>query len=1741
MKNRSILTLVVALFITLLGTMAFSTTAFAWNPYFTSYYGTNNTNDFNDAAANWTGGTVYRKGNNYYQLGTSSHLENQAGSDGEKTFEVRPASGYKIKQIKWCRASWTNPDTVTAPYSAFYSWHDVSGLATNQTDNFQFSFDTSNDRKYLIWVIFETYDPDAHGGQLGAWYGTNNTTGYNTPAANGSGGSVWKTDGTDAQLANGDANGTSLSSDGHRHISVRPASGYKVVKIEYGESLSPTVWTPVTLPDSPQTSSVSFTIDMSGGKQYVLWVVFASTAASSYTVSGSVDAATDAACTSNSVSPSSSDVNANETSSFALSTSANCVVDCVNFNSGGCTTTGVSGSVYTTPAITQDSTFTVKFKKVDFTIAATVSASSPSGSGTITSPSGNGTIAVTQGSSLTFTVTANAGYSVSHVYVTDPNKSYTNLDVAPLASNTYTFNNIQANGIITVHFVASVPVSGNDYCQIPPFVQGQTNLTPNVLIIFDNSGSMGGTDTDGYAYYNNKTYSCTDAHNATTNPCPTIFYGYFDPMKMYKVDTGNANVYLIDNVTLNLSQTNAKSGNYLNFRQMNKVDVVRKVLVGGRVTDKGSTTLAGANRATLATKYLYSDKGKWVEYGTSEPKGLVQDLSDRVRFGLEVFGSTSNTNTDGGKIVAKLGSPVGDLVTAIEGPDTNPKTNTPIAEALYEAVRYYQAKPSAFNSNTNYGDATWNPPANPIIQFACQKHFVLLLTDGEANSTDKLPGLATNPSLNSYTDNVFDVTTWVGRMTAADKPTGSDGQYADGVAYYAHVNDMRSTTLGNDMTGTQNITFYAVYAFGDGTGTKTLQSMAKYGGFESKNGDDKGTSPNQYQSPDLASEWDKDSNNVPDTYFEADDGAVLESSIATAMSNILAKVASGTAASILSNSEGSGANLLQAVFYPNKIFPPPTVNDVATSATWIGEMQNLWYYVDPFIANSTVREDTDFSTTTPHHILHLKNDYVARFFFSNSETKVELKQDTNGDGLGDSLITAAEDPDLVNSLWRAGKQLWARSADSRRIHTSIDGYSLLLPNTDTKGGFYAPTAAATRTTSLQPYLQAADGADAKKIIDYVRGSDQFAYRNRKVSLLSGGSTVTSEWKLGDIVASTPRLQSTNKLNAYNLEAPAGYADKSYAAFTASANYKNRGMVYVGANDGMLHAFKLGKLTVSGITDVPKNPSGHVVIGGDIKATLTGTDLGEEQWAYVPRGALPYLKYFTDAQNYKHLFYVDGATVIADVSTAGCVDNPEYSLCERDNSAGSNWKTVLIGSMGLGGASYIKNSACTADINGTCVKTPIFARDASNNEDATRGVGYSSYFALDITDQYFANDGSLVNQPTLKWEFPPADAVGDIGLGYATSGAAIVRIGDKNKSGKWFAVFASGPTGPIDTGMHRFMGRSDQNLKIFVVDLGASGPLVKNTAAPPAAPNGNYWVIDTNIKRAFAGTIVNSVIDTDRWDRNTDGNYQDDALYIGYTKASIPDSDPILSTTGDVWTTGGVVRLLTKEDTNPANWSVSKVIEGIGPVTSGVEKLQDRKNRKLWLYFGTGRFFFSGDDSTNARYIMGVQDLCYTATNKIKKDCTVADAPILGIGDLKRQNTIGAMGTEKGWYIEMDAQSASMGAERNITDPVALTNGLVLYTTFKPTADVCKFGGDSYVWGVKYDTGGTPLASTTTGKMLVQVSTGAFEEIPLGSALTAMDGRKMGTAMTGKPPADRPPVVSNAGNKPAKKVIHVQEK
>jgi type IV pilus assembly protein PilY1 len=1211
---------------------------------------------------------------------------------------------------------------------------------------------------------------------------------------------------------------------------------------------------------------------------------------------------------------------------------------------------------------------------------------------------------------------------------------------------------------------------------------------------------------------------------------------------------------------------------------------------------------------------------------SSSPTGLLQKYQGKIRMGAMAFnkyGSASEcsstnpkiaytctyaANQDGGKILSFIGNsgycsttnttlcyqnsdcPTGEscnlagdhnvgLINAVDR--IKAITWTPFAEAYYNSIAYYvngASTVSTLDATKYTPDTTSTTPSitsylsgsdsyvvnycskttttsctrtadcpsgeqcvmNPI-QYKCQSNNVLLITDGSSTTDINSTMTAKVTGSSGY----FRDPTTTSEASTCGSYSGSP--YIHDLSYFARHRDIFSPSVKCNACSSTTSTTCATNADCPTGETcnicdkaQTINTYVVYTGTAATAGLT-GVCDPQTQMQDTAADGGT-------SLYTASDFTSMYTAIDQALMAMAAGEASSTAASILSNSAGSGANILQAVFYPKKTFGNDANGD-PTSANWIGEMLNLWYYVDPFINNSTLRDDHTY-TGNGTHTLDLTQNYILTFSFDTNPADATYNQTVvqeysgRADGTTGGAVGGAVTPDSIVPIWRAGALLQAKSAASRHIFTPCLGSSC-TGNSSQQISF-----STANDTTLQSNLQASSPGVADTIINWVRGTDYSGYRSRTVNDTYTG--VNDVWKLGDIISSTPRIQSSVELNLFDLHAPAGYNDASYAKFIGNSSYLNRGMAYVGANDGMLHAFKLGKLDVTA--------------SGTRKATLTGTNLGSEQWAFIPTNALPYLRYLTcvagggdttycNNQDYGHLYTIDGETIVTDASigTTGC-SATHYWQCPKDTSAGANWMTVLVGGMGVGGASKDNADGCTSGSAGTCVKSPLV------------GVGYSSYFALDITNQFFDSDGTLDatgQPPKFLWEFSDASITSDTtisqstkdslkGLGFTTTGAAIVRVSArdggsgltgtpvKDNNGRWFAVFGSGPTGPIDTTHHYFLGTSNQNLKIYIVDLNATMPWVLGQ---------NYWVKDSGLSNAFVSSMSGAPIDTEKWNKSVTGNYQDNALYFGYVQSN--------GATTPAWTHGGVLRLITGNDStgenpDPSTWSLSTVIQLNQPVTTGISKLQDRANHNLWLYFGTGRYYYSQDDMGSRQHLFGVKDLCYTTNDTINPTCSVStiDGTNLSLANLTgvlvdqsgtNTNTVGS--SNKGWFITLDDAAGTSGAERSVTDPVAMTNGGVFFSTFKPTSDPCTMGGNSYLWAVNYSNGLQPPAAALKGQVMFQLSTGEFKQVSLSGANTFTDdgGRRTGSNWTGKPPSDPPPIISTSNLKPVKKILHIQEK
>ena len=273
----------------------------------------------------------------------------------------------------------------------------------------------------------------------------------------------------------------------------------------------------------------------------------------------------------------------------------------------------------------------------------------------------------------------------------------------------------------------------------------------------------------------------------------------------------------------------------------------------------------------------------------------------------------------------------------------------------------------------------------------------------------------------------------------------SDGQWSDGYvdparsAYELRVNDLRS-----DLTGTQNVTVYTIYAYGDQDAdekTKGRQAMitsAIFGGFDFSDTDKvpygfsglpsdsrNVTYPLSSCNPsgtwnDQCAEWDKNKTGLPYNFFEADEGDTIVSSVSNALNDMLRRSSSGTAASVLASSEGSGANILQAFFFPKRMFDNVEID-------WTGEMQNLWYYIDPQIGNSTIREDT-----ARNNVLDVYSDDIIEYEFDTGlgKTMVRRYQTNSSAQKGTEDIPSPVNLDEAKNLWEAGIMLWARTSAS---------------------------------------------------------------------------------------------------------------------------------------------------------------------------------------------------------------------------------------------------------------------------------------------------------------------------------------------------------------------------------------------------------------------------------------------------------------------------------------------------------------------------------------------------------------------------------------------------------------------------------------------------------------------------------------------------------------------------------------
>ena len=538
------------------------------------------------------------------------------------------------------------------------------------------------------------------------------------------------------------------------------------------------------------------------------------------------------------------------------------------------------------------------------------------------------------------------------------------------------------------------------------------------------------------------------------------------------------------------------------------------------------------------------------------------------------------------------------------------------------------------------------------------------------------------------------------------------------------------------------------------------------------------------------------------------------------------------------------------------------------------------------------------------------------------------------------------------------------------------------------------------TTEQQTLLGSAN------VVNYLRGdtsNEGSLYRNRVTPL-------------GDIINSAPYYvgaPSAGYRDYWGSGQPESDPNTKYSDFR-TAHYNRTPMIYVGANDGMLHAFN---------------------------ATTDSSDAqqGKEQAAYVPNSIMRRLPNLTNT-NYQHEYFVDGSPVV------------------RDAYFGSAWRTVLVSGLNAGGQGIFAMDVTTppsisaaestlaakvlwefgdsstgysdgdADLGYTFgrpeivrlhngVWAAVFGNGYNNtaDDDGDGGstndstTGDASLFIVNLqtgqlirkisTETGIAEDPTLASRPNGLGEVTPVDINGDFITDYVYAGDLFGNVWKfdltDGASSNWGVAYQDASSNPLPL----FTARSDQT------DSTTAQPITSRIAvARHPSDYGGFMVYFGTGKYLEAGDNERSGQENQTlygiWDRAEDTDNDGDQDLYAF------DRDDLLQQKilGEVTTASGSYRILSDYD-----------------------------------------IVYHAQDNLDALYHPNTAPDSSTSTP-----------------------TSLSISTHLGWYIDLlntQGGNTDNQGEKIVSDPIVRIENL-LVTTLIPSKDACDFGGES--WTIEPD-------------------------------------------------------------------------
>ncbi len=822
-----------------------------------------------------------------------------------------------------------------------------------------------------------------------------------------------------------------------------------------------------------------------------------------------------------------------------------------------------------------------------------------------------------------------------------------------------------------------------------PLVSSTNTVKPNILFLLDDSGSMGWDRMSPATLQDTNAESANCYENAAYNGV------YYNPATTYTlpVDSTGANYP-------NANFTAAKNDGFCTGACATS-DLRNNFRYGGSNSNSLGPTQAfyyKYNGASPAQGVCYSNESytrvlisagtpeaqnfaNWYSYyrtrilSMKSAVGLAfKDIDDGYRVGFDVISNWNNASLR--QHIADFDDATkNDWYASVYG--VNPGGSTPLRMALAKAGRIFAGKSGL----------------DPM-QYSCQPNFTILTTDGLWNESDtpkQIDGTtdignqdgtadrpmfdgasvsSASPPSNAISAYMSDNGHKMALGLSRSNPDSSRCYHLGANAYFCRGSGSDNPVVNqSSVTDASGATWYLVSSVAGGTNCITNRTAfgrgysTSYGACPSTSGVTGGSSNSladvamYYYQTDLRTDAlhncngapvpsknnkqhklctsdDPDpSNNVP-----RDATNIYLNSFQHMVTFTLGLGVNGTL-QYSSDYLGGGSADYNAIKAGTKDWPTPVSNEATT-------VDDLWHAAVDGRGQYFSAQDSASLVSGLSTAIRGINDLIG----AASAASVSSLKPTSGDNYvyaatynsGDwsgDMLQYTIDPDTAavsaDASWAAQALLDAKvaaSSDTRTIYTyDSRGTNNLKPFlyanlTDPEKAYFDSKASAFTQYSGLSAASKNDANSGDNLVNYLRGQtnnedNKLLYRNRS-------------HVLGDMVNSQPTYVGQPQFS---------YVDANYAAFKAAPR---NAMVYVGGNDGMLHAFDAAT--------------------------------GVEQWAYVPPMVMSNLYKLADnAYPSNHQYFVDGSPTVGDI----CPNAPK-STCTA-----AQWKTILVGGLNAGGRGY----------------------------------------------------------------------------------------------------------------------------------------------------------------------------------------------------------------------------------------------------------------------------------------------------------------------------------------------------------------------------------------------------------------------------------------------------------------------